>query len=222
MPNVCSARASFGATIAAAVAASALTLVATRAHAQSAAGMRSGGAAHSFEIRPVVGAFLPTGTQRDVLKDAASVGGQLAWHFHENFAVTGSFAWAPSRDRTTVFRSSALFTGREERVDVYGYDLGVEGRLPIYLAPSWSVAPYVGVGGGARTYDYRDIDRLGAETTPVGYGALGVDVAPPTGRIGVRFEARDNVSGFKGLRGEYADRKARNDVQVSGGITVRF
>jgi hypothetical protein len=213
MPNVRFVRLSLGGTIAAVAAA--LTLVAAGARAQ-------GAGALSFEVRPAVGAFLPTGAQRDVLKDAASFGAQLGWRFHENFALAASFSWTPSRDRTTAFRSSALSTGGEERVDAFDYALGLEASLPVYVTPSWVVAPYVALGGGGRTYNYRDIDHFGSETTPVGYGSLGVDVVPPTGRLGVRVEVRDNVSGFKGLRGEYPYRTARNDVQVGGGITVRF
>jgi hypothetical protein len=212
----------------------ALTLAAFAALSLSSATARAQGApirstpgivGHGVELRPFAGGFLPTGTQRDVLKDAAAFGGQLGWRFHENFALTGSFAWAPSKDRTTAFRSSApgaLYTGREEQLDVFGYDAGLEARLPIAVTPSWVVAPYVGAGGGARSYHYRDVSGAGTETNPVGYGALGIDVAPSSGPLGVRLEARDNVSGFKGLRGERAERKARNDVQLAGGVTIRF
>ena len=198
----------------------ALTLSPAAAHAQRAA--TPGIVGHGFEVRPFAGGFLPTGTQRDVLKDAAAVGGQLGWRFHENFAVTGSFAWSPSKDKTTALRASTLYTGREEQLDVFGYDVGLEARLPITFASSWVVAPYVGAGGGARSYHYRDLADAGTETNAIGYGALGVDLAPASGPIGVRLEARDNVSGFKGLRGENAERKARNDVQLAGGVTFRF
>jgi hypothetical protein len=217
MPNVSRTRTSLDGTLTAVIAAAALTFAASPAHAQG----RAGAVGMGLEFRPVAGALLPTGPQHDVLKAAASLGAQLGWRFHQNFALAGSFAWAPSRDRTTAFRSSALFTGREEKVDLFDYNLGVEAGLPVVVAPSWTVTPYIGAGGGGRTFSYRNVDRVGSETVALGYGALGVDVLPP-GRIGVRVEARDNLYGFKGLRGEYADRKARNDVQVGGGITVRF
>src|SRR5689334_1908170 len=86
----------------AAAAAAALTLSPAAARAQGAAvGVTPGIVGHGFEVRPFAGGFLPTGTQRDILKDAAAFGGQLGWRFHENFAVTGSFAWSPSKDKTT-------------------------------------------------------------------------------------------------------------------------
>jgi hypothetical protein len=201
--------------VVAAVVASALTVTAAAAHAQRPAG------AVGLELRPVAGGLLPTGAQRDVLKPAGSLGGQVGWHFHENFALTGAFAWAATRDKTTDIRSSPLFTGRQEQVDVFDYNVGVEAGLPIVVAPSWTITPYVGLGGGGRSYHYRDVPGFSAETAPVGYGALGVDVLP-AGPVGLRVEARDNVTGFKGLRGEYADRKARNDVQLSAGVALRF
>jgi hypothetical protein len=49
-----------------------------------------------------------------------------------------------------------------------------------------------------------------------------VDLTPRTGPIGFRIEARDNLTSFKGLRGELADRTNRNDVQFSAGLTWRF
>ena len=175
-----------------------------------------------LELRPYAGGFVPTGTQRDLLKDAVLVGAQGGWHYHPNFAVTGSLGWAPSRDKSTAFASGPFRTGREEKVDLWQYDVGIEGRLPITTAASWVVTPYVGIGAGGRTYSYRDLDDTDAETNVLGYGALGLDVAPASGPVGIRLQVRDNISAFKGLRGEYREREARNDVQVSAGLTWRF
>src|SRR5437868_2863153 len=47
-------------------------------------------------IRPLVGAYVPTGDQRDFLKDAVLAGVQGSLNFGTNFAVTGSLGWAPS------------------------------------------------------------------------------------------------------------------------------
>jgi hypothetical protein len=40
--------------------------------------------------------------------------------------------------------------------------------------------------------------------------------------VGIRIEARDNVTWFKGLRGELQDRNSRNDVQFAAGLTFGF
>ncbi len=177
----------------------------------------------AIELRPYVGAVVPTGAQRDVLTDAVLVGAQLGWHFHDRLAVTGSFGWAPASDRGSTLAGDPLPTGREENVDLFQYDVALEGRLP-NLLPSrrWSTRPYAALGVGGRTYNYRDVGSLGAETNVLGFGALGLDVTPPSGNLGLRVEARDNVSAFRGLRGERDERRARNDVQLTAGLTFRL
>jgi hypothetical protein len=173
------------------------------------------------EVRPFVGAYVPTGAHRDLLRDAVLVGAQLGWPLHENLAVTGSLGWAPATDKSATLGID--FGGREEDVDLFQYDLALEGRLAD-LAPSarWSTRPYAALGIGGRTYDYRDVPGVGAKTNFLGFGAVGLDVAPPTQNVGLRFEVRDNVSAFKGLREERRERTARNDVQFTAGLTFRL
>jgi hypothetical protein len=55
-----------------------------------------------------------------------------------------------------------------------------------------------------------------------GYGALGLDVDHTGGKVGLRVEVRDNVTGFKGVSGELQDRKTRNDLQFAAGLTFGF
>ncbi|MEX2152715.1 MAG: hypothetical protein WD825_05200 [Gemmatimonadaceae bacterium] len=50
-------------------------------------------------IRPFVGAFIPTGDQRDLLEDAVLVGAQASWTVHPNVGLTASFGWTPTTDR---------------------------------------------------------------------------------------------------------------------------
>jgi hypothetical protein len=177
------------------------------------AGAQRAPVAQPFEVRPLVGAFVPTGAQRDILKDAVLVGAQASYALNPHVALLGSFGWAPSKDQTFA----------EEKVDLFQYELGVEGRLPNLTAASRVVTrPYASVGVGGRTYDYRDLAGAGAETNLLGFGGVGLDVAQRNGPIGVRIEARDNVTAFKGLRGELAERKARNDLQFTAGLTFAF
>jgi hypothetical protein len=185
--------------------ATALTAFAVRVQAQS---------HRPIEIRPYVGALVPTGDQRDLLKDAVLVGGQAAYGLNSNFTVVGSFGWSPSEDKAVVVG---------KKVDLYQYDVGLEGRLSDLTAGSpVSTRPYATLGVGGRTYDYRNVSGADAQTNFLGYGAIGLDLAPQAGPLGFRVEARDNVSAFKGLRGELTERKARNDLQFSGGVTWRF
>src|SRR6266567_744024 len=53
-------------------------------------------------IRPFVGAYLPTGDQRDFVKDAVVLGAQASWTLNSNFALAGTFGWAPSKDKVTA------------------------------------------------------------------------------------------------------------------------
>ena len=169
--------------------------------------------AKPFELRPYVGALVPTGAQRDLIKDAVLVGAQASYAVTPNVALLGSFGWSPTKDQTFA----------DESVDLFQYEVGVEGRLRnLTAALPFATRPYASLGVGGRTYDYRDLAGAGATTNVLGFGAVGVDLAQRDGPIGIRIEARDNVTAFKGLRGELAERKARNDVQLTAGLTFSF
>ena len=167
-----------------------------------------------IDVRPVVGAIVGTGDQADALKSAVLVGGQASYAFHSNFSLIGSFAWSPSQDKLSPARPD---------LDLYQYDLGIEGRLNnLTEGTSIVTRPYAILGGGGRTYSLRNVVNADAQTNPLGYGAIGLDVNHVGNKVGLRLEARDNVTGFKGFRGELADRKTRNDLQLSAGITFGF
>jgi hypothetical protein len=185
----------------------ALTAFAARAQAQRQS-------PSAFEVRPFVGALVATGEERDVLESAVLVGGQGSYTLSSNFALVGSFGWSPSEDKTSAARP---------KLDLYQYDLGIQGKADD-LTPGTVVStrPYAIVGGGARTYSLRNVDNASAQTNPLGYAAVGLDLDQSGGRVGLRLEARDNVTSFKGLRGELADRKARNDLQLVAGLTFGF
>ena len=158
-------------------------------------------------IRPIFGAYVPTGDQRDFLKDAVLAGAQASLNFASNLAVTGSFGWAPSKDK---------ITSGDPTIDAYQYDLGLEARLPD--AGLSGVTPFICAGVGGRTYSYRDLN-VDSKTNVDGYGAVGVDVGAH--RVGVRIEARDYVSRFQPLTGSGSS-KTRNDIGVFAGLGVRF
>lgn len=168
----------------------------------------------AIDLRPVVGAIVGTGDQGDALKSAVLVGGQASYAFHSNVSLVGSFGWSPSQDKLSPQRPD---------LDLYQYDLGIEGRLNnLTEGSSIATRPYAVLGGGGRTYSLRNVANADAQTDPLGYGAIGLDLNHASGKIGLRLEARDNVTGFKGFRGELADRKTRNDLQFSAGLTFGF
>ena len=170
--------------------------------------------AKAFHVRPIAGALFTTGDEHDLLKNAALVGGQATYSFIPSLAIVGSFGWSPSKDKTSPVGA---------KVDLYQYDLGLEARAS-NLTSGWSVStrPYAAIGGGARTYDLRNVPGASAQTNPLGYAAVGLDVGQTDGGFGIRLEARDNVTWFKGLRGELQDRKSRNDVQLAAGLAFGF
>ena len=163
-----------------------------------------------FEVRPFVGAYVPTGNQRDILKDAVLTGAQASWHVIPALSFTGALAWSPSKDRITA---------GDQTLDIYQYDVGAELRgSSWYQRPTWDFTPFAGLGIGGRTYSYRDLN-VGSTTDFDGYGALGGDFG--IGVVGVRVEARDYVSQFKPLTGS-GDSKTRNDIGLLVGLSYRF
>ncbi len=163
----------------------------------------------NFEIRPYVGAYLPTGDQRDILKDAVLLGAQASYRVIPQLAITGTLGWSPTEDRV----------GAGQTLDLLQYDVGAELRAPAWVQrASWDFSPFVGLGVGGRTYDYRDLD-VDAKTNVAGYGALGGEFG--FGQFGLRIEGRDYVSRFKPLTGT-GETKTRNDVAVAAGLTIRF
>ena len=183
----------------------AFSAFATKAAAQNAVAYHSNG----FELRPYVGAYIPTGDQRDFLQDAVLVGGQASYRLNPNFALTGTLGWSPSKDQVTP---------GDQNLDLWQYDLGAELRAPSWFqSGALDFTPYFGLGAGARTYNYRDLD-VDSKTNFAGYGALGGELG--FGKFGFRLEARDYVSQFKPFDG--SDSKTRNDVTIATGLTLRF
>ena len=181
------------------------TAFATKAAAQDAAYHSTSG----FELRPYAGAYIPTGKQRDLLKDAVLIGGQASYRLTPQFAVTGTLGWSPSKDRITP---------GDQKLDVWQYDVGGELRAPSWIqSGALDFTPFVGLGAGGRTYNYRDLD-VDSKTNFAGYGVLGGEIG--FGRIGWRLEGRDYVSQFKPFQG--GDSKTRNDVTVATGLTLKF
>jgi len=152
------------------------------------------------------GAFVPAGDQRDMLKDAQSSAVQLSWLVRPSLAITGSFGWARSRDRSVA---------RTPKLDVFTSDFGVEYRAPqLFAGHAVTFSPFAGLGAGARSYNYRTLD-VDATHNLAAYGAIGGEFG--MGRVGLRLEVRDYAAGFKPLIGTGAA-TTRNDVSIMAGL----
>jgi hypothetical protein len=157
------------------------------------------------EIRPFVGAFVPTGPQRDLFEDAALMGIQGALELKPTLHVLGTFSWVPGHNK---------YRGFHEDVSIFAYDVGAEVGLVRPLGGGWQFKPFVGLGAGARTYAFK-ADALADKTCLSGYGALGSEFQ--FDRLALRVEARDNVFCYKSpIVGVQS--KTRNDVGLALGF----
>jgi hypothetical protein len=163
------------------------------------------------EARPFVGAYFPTGAHRDLLSDAITVGLQGGYAIRQHLSLVATFGLTTSSDKRIPL---------DDDLDFFSYDIGAEFTKEFALGDrGMMLSPFVGVGAGGRTYDYRD-RSTSSETGFAGYAAIGGQLR--LGTVGVRLEARDYVSRFKGLPGELRERSARNDLTVVTALSLSF
>jgi hypothetical protein len=149
---------------------------------------------------------VPTGSQRNALKDAQVTAAQLSWLMRPSFAVTGTFGWARSRDLTST---------ETPKLDIFSSDLGIEARNGEWFADRGvTFSPFVGLGAGVRSYNYRKLD-VDATNNVAAYGSVGGELG--VGRVGLRLEVRDYATGFKPLLGA-GKSDTRNDVVIMAGL----
>lgn len=152
------------------------------------------------------GWLIPTGAQRDSIKRADLTAVVVSYVPRPSFAITGTFEWARSHD---------LAVAGEPKLDVFICDVGAEARgSQMSLGGAWKVAPFIGIGGGARSYN---IPKLPADPTYnlAAYGSVGGEFA--IHRVHLRLEVRDYVSSFKPLEGG-GKAATSNDVVVMLGL----
>jgi hypothetical protein len=163
----------------------------------------------AWELRIASGAFVPTGAQRNSLSDAQMTAAQVSWLVRPSAAVTGTFAWARTRD---------VALPNTPKLDAFASDLGIEARGGQWFRDcAMTFDPFVGVGAGARSYNYRNMDVEAAHNL-AGYGEIGGELG--VRRVGLRVEVRDYVSGFRPLVG-VGHAETRNDVVVMVGLRFK-
>ncbi len=153
------------------------------------------------------GSLVPTGAQRDAIKRGNLTVAQFSYAVRRPIAITASLGWARSRD---------VATAGDPKLNVFTYDLGTEFR-----GPRWgdrdavNFSPFAGVGAGARSYDYRGLDSDATHKVST-YLSTGGELG--LGRVGLRVEVRDYVTGFR-LNGD-GTAGTRNDVAVMVGLRL--
>lgn len=161
------------------------------------------------EIRPFVGAYLPTGTLRDHFKTATTVGTQVAFEMSRNFHILGTVGWTNGHNKFAAMTNDATY--------IWQYDAGVELNLVQEFGDGWLFRPLIGAGGGARTYDYQE-ETVGTKTFAAGYGALGAELEK--GVLAFRLEGRAYMTSFESPI--TAVKKTRNDIGVSFGLAYHL
>ena len=163
---------------------------------------------NSWELLLSSGALVPTGAQRNAIKTAGLSTAQLSYVMRSRVAVTAMFGWARSRDLTTV---------DDPKLDVFTLDVGAEARAPqIAVGQSASFTPFAGLGAGSRSYNHHSL-AIDATHDLAGYAATGGELAK--GRLRVRAEVRDYVTGFKPLVGG-GTAATRNDIAALIGLRI--
>jgi hypothetical protein len=161
------------------------------------------------EIRPFMGINIPMGDQKDLFDDAVMYGLQAGFEVKPTFHLLGSFAWVPVQSK---------FPGAQHDAWIVQYDVGMEFNLDTELSATWSLKPFLGFGGGARSYFYEG-DVLNDRTCTSGYGTLGTELA--MGRTAIRLEGRGNVFCFKSPLPD-PEKKTRGDVGLTLGLAYHF
>ena len=152
------------------------------------------------------GTLVPTGAQHDAIKRGNLTAAQLTYVARPALAFTSTVGWARSRD---------VAVAGDPKLDVFTYDVGAEVRAPRSITGERvTFAPFVGAGAGGRSYDYRKLE-IAATHNLAAYESVGGELG--VGRVRVRLEARDYVTGFKPLGGQGAARTG-NDVVLMAGL----
>ena len=194
-------RPGFRAAVPIALAAAILVGGARAARAQAVPDTKTG-----FEFLVASGSLVPTGAQRDVIKRGNLSAAQLSYVVRPGVAITTTVGWARSRD---------LASAGAPKLDVFTYDVGAELRAKRWL---WSArvtfSPFVGVGAGGRSYNYRSLN-VDATHNLAAYGSAGGELGYR--RVRLRLELRDYVTGFQPLVGA-GPTAGRNDVALIAGL----
>src|SRR5690348_9080010 len=82
-----------------------------------------------LEVRSYVGAYIPTGAQRDDFKAATTIGAQVADEISEHFHVLGSFGWTHGHNKFAGVSTDVTY--------VWNYDIGVELNDVHWIGDSW-------------------------------------------------------------------------------------
>jgi hypothetical protein len=161
-----------------------------------------------LELRPLIGAYIPTGDQRDSFDDAAIYGMQVGYEYRPTLHFVGLFAWSPAHNNLVAV---------DDAVNLFQYDVGAEFNLVRELSENWQLKPFLGLGVGGRTYNYDSID-LATDTRVAGYAVVGTEFQYHY--VAIRLEGRNYLSDFKDPM--IGGTNARHDLGFSLGLAYHI
>jgi len=161
------------------------------------------------EIRAFTGAQISTGAQRDLFSDSPMFGVAAAVEVRPTIHMVASFGWVPSQ---------TTYSFLNDNVNIFQYTLGLEVGLSRLMPGDWLFKPFIGLGGGARTYAYA-AQGISDKTCTAGYGAVGTEFQ--VAKTALRLEARDNVFCYQSPFGGQAS-ETRNDVGLTLGVAYHI
>ena len=161
------------------------------------------------EIRPFVGAYIPTGNQGDMFRSAVIAGLDGGIEISHYATLVGGFSYAYGRQKLPAYN---------DKVNTWTYDAGVELALSQANRESMLFRPFAGAGLGGRTYDYADASLTG-KSFFVRYLSAGTELQ--VGRSALRLEARDYISDFEEPVAPHRT-STRNDLTIALGLAYHL
>lgn len=185
--------------------ASALAVVLTLcgfAHAQPSSSKKPG-----FEFVMPTGTMVPTGAHGEEVKRGTLTAIQFSHGLRPDLVVTGTVGWS---------RTRPLGLGADAKLDMFTYDAGIECRVPRRSSDKRiNFKPFSGIGFGAHSYSYRNVDVATAHNLAA-YASIGGEIALV--KVRVRLEVRDYMTWLDSPRAAGGTR--RNDVAFLAGIRL--
>lgn len=170
------------------------------AHAQSSASMKPG-----LELLLPTGTINPTGAQEDELERANLTAVQLSYGLRPDVVFTSTVGWG---------RTRPVGRGTDAKLDVFTYDVGTEFRLPRRTGDGrFNFKPFAGIGAGARSYNFRNVDTATAHDLAA-YVSAGGEIA--LAKVRLRLEVRDYITWRNPSDASGSVR--RNDVVFMAGL----
>ena len=159
------------------------------------------------EIRPYAGVFLPVGAFDAEFNSATMVGVQGAIEVNRHVHGIANVGWTHGHNR--MFVADVTY--------IWQYDVGAEFNLVRPAGWGWYFRPFVGLGGGGRTYDYRGVAEKTTSCT-AGYGSIGAELQHNV--VAFRAEARDYLTCFESPI--TARKNTRNDLGLTFGLAYHI